>query len=230
MQVPSRLNEYPVGITRPTVCRDAPADSSFVRNRGSTVSDDDVPRMISNSSLISRISLNTLNPAHADTEPRTTTMKIAQVPQNVTINRPRLASDDAPNAATVNAMPPNAASGAAHMMILMMPKITLAMPSMAATARSRIRVESMLIEQAVRIASTSTCSTLLSTKGCRKLVGNSSFCRNADRPVSSEPVSTDLFAASSWAWEGCPWNPAPGCTRWPASRPRNSAMTVATKK
>ena len=31
-------------ITRPTVWRDAPADSSFVRNRGSTVSDDDVPR------------------------------------------------------------------------------------------------------------------------------------------------------------------------------------------
>src|SRR5919107_5929548 len=148
MQVPSRLNEYPVGITRPTVCRDAPADSSLVSSRGSTVSDDDVPTMISSSSLISRISLNTLNPAHADTEPSTTTMNTAQVPQNVSISRPRLASDDAPNAATVNAMPPNAASGAAHMMILMTPKMTLAIPSIAATAFSRIRVDRKLIEQA----------------------------------------------------------------------------------
>ena len=116
------------------------------------------------------------------------------------------------------------------MMILMMPKMTLAMPSIAATAFSRIRVDRKLIEQAVRMASTSTCRTLLSTNGCRKLVGNSSFCRKAASPDSWEPVSTDLFAASICACEGCPWNPAPGCTRLPASRPRNSAMTVATKK
>ena len=127
-------------------------------------------------------------------------------------------------------MPPKAARGAAHMMILMMPKITLAMPSIAATARSRIRVDRKLIEQAVRIASTSTCRTLLSTNGCRKLVGKSSFWRNAPRPCSLSPVDTDLFAWSIAAGEGCPWKPAPGCTRLPASRPMNSAITVATRK
>ena len=165
-----------------------------MRNRGSTVSDDDVPTMISSSSLISRISSNTLNPAQADTAPRTTAMNTAHVAPNVSISRPRFARDEAPKAATVNAMPPNAASGAAHMMILMTPKMTLAMLSIAATARSRIRVDRKLIEQAVRMASTSTCSTLLSTNGCRKLVGNSSFCRNAATPDSSPPVSTDRLA------------------------------------
>src|SRR6476619_2670501 len=101
MQVPSRLNEYPVGITRPTVCREAPADSSLVSSRGSTVSDDEVPTMMSSSSLINRISLRMLNPAHADTEPSTTRTKNAQVPQKVSISRPRLASEEAPNAETV---------------------------------------------------------------------------------------------------------------------------------
>ncbi len=56
----------------------------------------------------------------------------------------------------------------------------------------------MLIEQAVRMASTSTCRTLLSTKGCKKLVGNSSSCRKAVTPVLlPEPVSTDFVAWST---------------------------------
>ena len=97
--------------------------------------------MMSSSSLINRISFKTLNPAQADTAPSTTTTKNRQVPQKVSISRPRLASEDAPNAEMVYAMPPKAARGAAHMMILMMPKITLAMPSIAATAFSRIRRE-----------------------------------------------------------------------------------------
>src|SRR5215207_9585879 len=41
MHVPSRLNEYPVGSTTPTLWRDAPARSSLTSIRGSTVSDDD---------------------------------------------------------------------------------------------------------------------------------------------------------------------------------------------
>ena len=112
----------------------------------------------------------------------------------------------------------------------MTPKITLAMPSIAATARSRIRVDRKLIEQAVRIASTSTCSTSLSTNGCRKLVGKQLVLQERGEALVALPVATDLFACSIAAAEGCPWKPAPGCTRLPASRPMNRAITLATRK
>ncbi len=49
----------------PTVCCEAPADSSLASRRGSTVSDDDVPTMISSSSLISRIELEDVEAAPA---------------------------------------------------------------------------------------------------------------------------------------------------------------------
>ena len=57
-----------------------------------------------------------LNPLARATSPRTPKTKIAHVPQNVTISSARLLSDAPPNCATVKAMPPNAPSGAAHMM------------------------------------------------------------------------------------------------------------------
>ena len=88
-------------MTTPTVWRDAPADSSLASSRGSTVSEDEVPTMISSSSLISRTSLKMLKPLHAATEPRITKTKIAQVTQNVTISRARFSSELAPNTATV---------------------------------------------------------------------------------------------------------------------------------
>ena len=57
------------------------------------------------------------------TRPSTPNTNTAQVPQNVTISSPRLVSDVPPNFATVNAMPPNAPIGAAHMIRRMMRKM-----------------------------------------------------------------------------------------------------------
>ena len=48
--MPSRLNEYPVGMTIPTTPREQPSRSSFSIMRGSTDSDDEVPRTIHSSS------------------------------------------------------------------------------------------------------------------------------------------------------------------------------------
>src|SRR3954447_4784397 len=101
MQVPSRLNEYPVGSTTPTVCLEAPASWSLASSRGSTVSDDDVPTMISSSSLSSRTNLKMLKPLQRATRPSTPKTKIAQVPQNVTISSARFESAPLPNCATV---------------------------------------------------------------------------------------------------------------------------------
>ena len=101
MHVPSRLNEYPVGMTMPTVWRDAPAASSFASSRGSTVSDDDVPTMISSSSRIIRMKRKMLKPLHLATRPSTPKTNTAHVPQKVTMSSPRFASDAEPNFATV---------------------------------------------------------------------------------------------------------------------------------
>ena len=52
MEVPSKLNEYPVGTTRPTTDLLQPIFSSFVIRLGKAASEEDVPRTISNSSLM----------------------------------------------------------------------------------------------------------------------------------------------------------------------------------
>jgi hypothetical protein len=70
-------------------------------SRGSTVSDEDVPRMMSSSSLIIRMKRRMLNPASRATRPRTTNTKNRHVPQNAAMSRTRLLSEPAPNAATV---------------------------------------------------------------------------------------------------------------------------------
>ena len=85
----------------PTVWRDAPAASSLASSRGSTVSDDDVPTMISSSSRIIRTKRMMLKPLSRATSPRMPNTNTAQVPQKVTISRPRLLSDAEPNTATV---------------------------------------------------------------------------------------------------------------------------------
>ena len=54
MQVPSRLNEYPDGTTRPTTERWHPSFSSLSISRGSTDSDEDVPSTMNSSSRSSR--------------------------------------------------------------------------------------------------------------------------------------------------------------------------------
>lgn len=95
-------------MTIPTTWREAPAAWSLASRRGSPVSDDEVPTMISSSSRIMRMSRKMLKPLRRATRPRTATTKTAHVPQNVTMSRPRLASDAEPNCATVNAMPPEA--------------------------------------------------------------------------------------------------------------------------
>ena len=85
----------------PTVWRDAPATSSLASSRGSTVSDEDVPTRISSSSRSIRTKRMMLNPLSRATSPRMPKTKNAQVPQNVTISRPRLHSDAEPKTATV---------------------------------------------------------------------------------------------------------------------------------
>ncbi len=57
--------------------------------------------MISSSSRIIRMKRKMLKPLSRATSPRMPNTKIAQVPQNVTISRPRLASEAEPNTATV---------------------------------------------------------------------------------------------------------------------------------
>ena len=63
MDVPSRLNEYPVGITSPTTGLEQPNFSIFNIILGSTDSDEDVPRTITISCLMNfryfqRLNLN----------------------------------------------------------------------------------------------------------------------------------------------------------------------------
>src|SRR3954449_5130133 len=101
MQVPSRLNEYPVGSTTPTVCLEAPASWSLASSRGSTVSDDDVPTMISSSSFKSRTTLKMLKPLQRATSPSTPNTNTAHVPQKVAISSARFDKAPPPNCATV---------------------------------------------------------------------------------------------------------------------------------
>ena len=82
-------------------CLDAPAACSLGQQARSTVSEDEVPTMISSSSRISRTRRKIEKPAARATAPSTTTTKNAQVPQKTTISAARFDSDAAPNTATV---------------------------------------------------------------------------------------------------------------------------------
>jgi hypothetical protein len=70
-------------------------------SRGSTVSLDDVPTMISSSSLSSRTNLKMLNPLKRATSPSSPKTNTAHVPQKVTISSARFVSAPLPNWATV---------------------------------------------------------------------------------------------------------------------------------
>ena len=52
MEVPSKLNEYPAGITKPTTDFEQPIFSSFSINEGNAASEEEVPNTMSNSFLI----------------------------------------------------------------------------------------------------------------------------------------------------------------------------------
>ena len=88
-------------MTMPTTCLEAPAACSLASSRGSTVSEELVPTMISSSSRISRIRRKIEKPAARATAPSTTITKNAQVPQKTAISAPRLVSESAPKTATV---------------------------------------------------------------------------------------------------------------------------------
>src|SRR4051812_4356032 len=186
--------------------------------------------MIKSSSLMSRTILKMLKPLSRATRPKTPKTKIAHVPQNVTISSPRLCSDAPPNCATVNAMPPNAPSGAAHMIRRMIPKTTREATSKTRTICSRWTRGIIETAAAVKIARTSTWRISLSTNGCRKLVGRRWPVMNGTMPESWPASEIDSFAAARPAALTEPSKPEPGCTMFAASRPSVSATTVAQKK
>ena len=200
-------------------------------SRGSTVSDDDVPTMISSSSFSSRTNLKMLKPLQRATSPSTTNTNTAQVPQKVTISSARLVSAPPPNWATVYAMPPNAPSGAAHMIMRMTANRILEITSNTAMTRSRSRLASTDTPAATRIAMMSTRRISFSTNGWTKLVGSRSSNRNPVRPLP-EPDASAIFslAASAPAAVAPASKPAPGLIRLPAIRPIVSAVAVAIKK
>jgi hypothetical protein len=96
-------------------------------------------------------------------------------------------------------MPPNAPIGAAHMMILMTPKITRLATSKPPTTRRRRSSASSETAAAVRIASTRICRILFSANGWRKLVGSRSLVRKETKPesVPASPIDSLAFAAPS---------------------------------
>ena len=79
MQVPSRLNEYPVGITSPTTEVSQPRFSILAIMRGSTDSEDEVPSTMRSSSLMYLMNLKIENPHSAAMPPSTPKMNSRQV-------------------------------------------------------------------------------------------------------------------------------------------------------
>ena len=79
MAVPSRLNEYPVGTTTPTVERETPRCSILAISRGSADSEDDVDTIRRNSRARYLNSLKMLIPVTSlSSVPRITTTNAKQ--------------------------------------------------------------------------------------------------------------------------------------------------------
>ena len=171
-----------------------------------------------------------LKPLKRATRPSTPNTKTAHVPQNVTISRPRLASEAEPNWATVNAMPPNAPSGAAHMMIRIIPKITRPAVSKPPTMRVRRSSARNEIDAAVTIASTRIFRISFSTNGPRKLSGSRWPVMKPTKPWSPPASPIDSLALARPSAVALPLKPEPGAITLPASRPSASATTVIVKK
>ena len=83
---------------------------------------------------------------------------------------------------------------------------------------------------AVRIASTRIWRILLSTNGCRKLVGSRSLVRNATKPESLPASPIASLALAAFSATGPASKPEPGAMMFPAGRPSVSAMIVITRK
>ena len=159
-----------------------------------------------------------------------TNTKIAHVAQKVTISSPRLVSEAEPNCATVKAMPPNAPSGANHMISRITPKITRPARSKPPTTRLRRSSARKEIAAAVRIASTSTRRISFSTNGPTRLSGSRLSVMNETRPWSPPASPIDSLALAWPSAVGWPSKPEPGWTRLPTIRPSASATTVIVRK
>jgi hypothetical protein len=128
-------------------------------------------------------------------------------------------------------MPPNAPSGAAHMISRIIPKMIFETTSK--TLRIDLRMGSASIETAAatRIASTSTRRISFSTNGATKLVGSRSSVMKPTRPGAVLPASAiDSFAASRAAADGWASKPEPGAKTFAEISPMVSATTVIEKK
>ena len=152
------------------------------------------------------------------------------MPQKVTISSPRLVSEVPPNFATVNAMPPNAPIGAAHMIRRMTRKMIWLATSKTATTFSRCTFGRPETAAATSSASTSTRRISFSTNGETKLVGSRSSVMKPTTPWSPPASPIDSLASAFAEAETSPSKPLPGFTMLPASRPSPSATTVIVKK
>ena len=128
-------------------------------------------------------------------------------------------------------MPPNAPSGATHMIRRIMPKMTREAASKTPTIALRWRSASIEIAAATRIASTRMRRISFSTNGETKLVGSRSSVMKPTRPGAVSPASAIDFSAAFWADAlGSPSKPEPGAKTLAATRPSASATTVIEKK
>src|SRR5712692_2966769 len=112
MDVPSRLNEYPVGTTRPTTGFAQPRYSSFAISRGRADSDEEVPSTMRISSPMYLRNFSMLKPTDAAIDPSTMKMKNRHVAYTPIISLPRETSEPSPYRPTVKAIAPNAPRGA----------------------------------------------------------------------------------------------------------------------
>src|SRR4029450_9514219 len=88
MQVPSRLNEYPVGMTSPTTDSLHPRFSSLLIMRGNTDSEEDVPSTIKSSSLMYLMNFQMWKPVSHAIPPSTPKMKMRQVTEKAASRLP----------------------------------------------------------------------------------------------------------------------------------------------
>ena len=135
-----------------------------------------------------------LNPLSRATRPSTPKTKIAHVPQNVTISSAEAGERGAAELGTVKAMPPNAPSGAAHMMIRMIAEDHATAVSKPPTMRLRRSSARNEIDAAVTIASTRICRISFSTNGPRKLSGSRWPVMKPTKPWSPPASPIDSFA------------------------------------
>src|SRR5262245_20108202 len=117
MHCPSGLNVRPDGTTSPTTGFDTPACSSLRISCGTTDSDELVPSTVNSSSLMYFRNFHKLKPETREMKPSTITTNRKQVRYIVPISLPSETIEPRPYLPTVNAIAPNAASGASRMIM-----------------------------------------------------------------------------------------------------------------